>query len=276
MQKLKFLLKKVPFVRSVYYRVYGALSFLQFGLAVRVLLKGDLEGHPMHIDFIPRLAASVLSKDNFLLCDIGANRGVFSARVMKYCDDIEIIAFEPQRSNHPALLKLANQHPNFEVRKIGVGSVCSQLEFNQYSNDGLSSFKNLPQGTYGSHEDGENSCKSYMVEVSTLDKELSGVAPNRSIFVKIDVQGFEKEVLDGAMNLLSESRISGIFIELMTESKYDNDLYDYFINFLTRHGFLICDISPGFRDRHTNLMTEFDVLFMHKSFLEKHFGKEMI
>lgn len=118
---------------ELYCRLAAASKFFQFGVAIRVLLKGELEGHPLHNEFIPRLCSTVLDKDAFLLCDIGANVGVFSARVMQYCDNIEIIAFEPQRSNHEELSRMAVRNHNVELRKIGIGSEPGTLTFNQYS-----------------------------------------------------------------------------------------------------------------------------------------------
>lgn len=167
---------------ELYCRLAAASKFFQFGVAIRVLLKGELEGHPLHNEFIPRLCSTVLDKDAFLLCDIGANVGVFSARVMQYCDNIEIIAFEPQRSNHEELSRMAVRNHNVELRKIGIGSEPGTLTFNQYSQHGLSSFKELRRGAYGAHEEGENPVESYAVEVSTLDKELSNVSYGKKYF----------------------------------------------------------------------------------------------
>lgn len=55
------------------------------------------------------------------------------------------------------------------------------------------------------------SSNSIEVKVTTLDKELSFVHPN---LIKIDVEGYEKNVLDGAQITLGDSRLNSIIIEL--------------------------------------------------------------
>ncbi len=50
-----------------------------------------------------------------------------------------------------------------------------------------------------------------MVKVSTLDKELD---KKNQYFLKIDVEGFEYNVIEGASAVLSNNNVSAIIIEL--------------------------------------------------------------
>ena len=58
-----------------------------------------------------------------------------------------------------------------------------------------------------------------------------------SILLKIDTQGFEKEVLDGAINFLK--RIKGINIEISLNSIYENTQFAFYesIEFLRKNKF---------------------------------------
>jgi len=267
MKFLKKIITKSPKLLEILVRLHCIYKFVNLPVVFRVLFYGSYEAKPLHYDLIPRLCHNFLNKGDYVLCDIGANHGVFSKNVLRYSANIKIIAFEPQKSCQIYLDDITKKYKNFEVRFIGIGDVKKELEFNQYSNDGLSSFKEIQDGAYQSHTEGTNTEEKYPVRISTLDKELEFIE-NKNIFLKIDVQGLEKEVLDGAKKLFSEERIAGIYIELMCKSKYQNDTYEYFINYLSSEGFIISDLATGYRDEHNGFIDEFDVLFLHKKFFK--------
>ena len=56
------------------------------------------------------------------------------------------------------------------------------------------------------------------IEVDTLDNYSYLLNENRNLLVKIDVQGFEKQVIEGGKNVLSKARI--IILEVSYEPLY--------------------------------------------------------
>ena len=119
---------------------------------------------------------------------------------------------------------------------------------------------------YESHEEGIELVDSYDVDVAKLDDELKNI--KKDIFLKLDVQGFEKEVLDGAKELFANKKIKILMIELMTVIKYENDnLFNVYANLLEQYGFVMIDLHQGYRN-NAGIMTEFDAVFMEKNMLK--------
>jgi hypothetical protein len=70
------------------------------------------------------------------------------------------------------------------------------------------------------------------VSVSTLDAELSH---SNQYFIKIDVEGFELNVLEGASKILSSGNVSALIIELNSSGEYfgfsNQDIHEKLLGF---------------------------------------------
>ena len=123
-----------------------------------------------------------------IFCDIGAHVGTtvqkfLTATRWKYQ---AIHAFEPDSGNFSALGKgIFNGLANFHPRNIALSSVRGTLGFSE-------------TGTMGSRLD---SSGNMQVQASTLDEEVS-----HATFIKMDVEGHERKILEGAKNLISNSK----------------------------------------------------------------------
>ena len=84
-----------------------------------------------------------------------------------------------------------------------------------------------------------------------------------NIFVKIDTQGFEKNVIDGA--LLSLSRIQGFIMELSFITLYKGEtLFFDMVTYMDTLGYDMWQIIPGFYDKKTQRVLQADVVFVKK------------
>jgi len=230
------------------------------------MLKGENESHPIHNRLIPQIC-SYINEEDYIFIDVGANKGVISERVKLYLRNIEIIAYEPQLNCSDALKSMENNHNNFTFIDKAIGSSPGSLEFHNYENHGLSSIKPLINDMYANHNEGNALVSTNYVDVTTLDHELRDIS--KKIFLKIDVQGFEKEVLEGSKELFRRKQIHLVMIELMTLAKYSEDhSYVYFIDMLHAMDFVLIDLHNGFR-LENGIMSEFDAVFMHKDLLKK-------
>jgi hypothetical protein len=82
----------------------------------------------------------------------------------------------------------------------------------------------------------------------------------RTPFLKIDTQGYEAQVLQGAAASLP--RICGIQIELSLVPLYAGQtLYREMIDHLVSSGFDLWGIKPGFMDMKSGRLLQFDGLF---------------
>ncbi len=200
-------------------------------------------------------------EDYDLIIDIGANIGQFGtkARISGYTG--LIYSFEPQNEAHKILSARKNVDKNWIIEEpcaLGAneGEVDLRISKNSYSSSLLE-----VNSTHLGADASSKIVSTEKVKVRTLDSFLHSRFMDQSrIFLKIDVQGFELEVLQGAE--LSLSRISTVQVELSTTTLYQGQGHMIkVISFLDSHGFEIWDIHNGFRDSKSGRLLQFDGIF---------------
>ena len=85
--------------------------------------------------------------------------------------------------------------------------------------------------------------------------------PGEKVFLKIDTQGFEGEVLNGAQNVLHQIAI--VQLEMSIVPLYVGQrLYDYFFSFFKERGFFLWSLERGFYDPISGQHLQFDGTFV--------------
>jgi hypothetical protein len=99
------------------------------------------------------------------------------------------------------------------------------------------------------------------VAVSTLDAEVPDWA-NR-LYLKLDVQGYERTALDGAKRTLE--RVSAIQLELSFDHLYKGQSnWIELCAWLEDFGFVLRYIEPGYEDPKSGAMLQADFLFLRR------------
>ncbi|MFL5823198.1 MAG: FkbM family methyltransferase [Solirubrobacteraceae bacterium] len=145
---------------------------------------------------------SVLRVDSCCI-DVGANEGQEVRDMVRIAPDGRHIAFEPLREQAE---RVAALFPMVDVRNVALGDRNGLAEFMQRPQSGLSSLETVPRG-----EDPEtwrgpihDNATRVTVQVRRLDDEIEpGFVP---ALLKVDVEGTEHAVLDGARETLSRHR----------------------------------------------------------------------
>jgi FkbM family methyltransferase len=133
--------------------------------------------------------------------DVGANRGQVLAEAVRIAPEGAHVAFEPIPS---VAAELARAFPAVDCRAKALGAHAEIAQFCHFRElDGWSGLRRRPEVS-----DQRGDPEYISVEVSTLDAELAGLRPS---VVKIDVEGAEVAVLEGARTVLSEVRPLLIF-----------------------------------------------------------------
>jgi FkbM family methyltransferase len=107
----------------------------------------------------------------------------------------------------------------------------------------LSFLKSGPGTRVARHDD--NSNETFTSPVTTLDECLLGTHP---VLMKIDVEGFEAEVLAGASNTLRDPSLLALIVENNEDSVKFGFSTDRVYNVLTECGFQIASYDPLSRD----------------------------
>jgi FkbM family methyltransferase len=154
-------------------------------------------------DFLVDMVSRRVSPDAQIV-DIGANIGVTTLLFAKSAPQGKVLCIEPSRTARRCLEATirANDAQNCRVHAGALGAGPGSFQFRDDPNSASASHL-VDAGTLGSSD--------YTVEVVSLDNlvETEGLQPT---FIKIDVEGFEGSVLDGASETLGRFR-PDVFIE---------------------------------------------------------------
>jgi hypothetical protein len=108
---------------------------------------------------------------------------------------------------------------------------------------------------------------SEKVDIETLDTIAENyVLNNKTVLLKLDVQGRESDALAGGSKLIEH--LQGVQLELCVEPTYEGqERYDYFFALMRSLGFELALIDPFGFDNQSGLMMEFDALFVKRHLL---------
>jgi FkbM family methyltransferase len=196
-----------------------------------------------------------------LVLDVGANSGQFAQEIrgdLGYAG--KIVSFEPIRSVFKTLQKNAAKDPKWDVMNCALGEADVSQEINIAGNTYSSSLL----GMLPSHRDvapeSDYVAKETIV-VKTLDSILDSVAPPDSeVYLKIDTQGYEEQVLKGAERSLG--RIRTIQLEMSLLPLYEGGaLFGDLHALLEKKGYSLISLEPGFSDRATGRLLQVDGIY---------------
>ena len=162
-------------------------------------LTGNLYAGLMEYEDMIFLLHALQPTETFV--DVGANIGAYTILASKVVKS-KSIAFEPLPNTAERLkdqIQINRINAAVNIRNMGVGDKEGALFFTN-NNDTVNKVSLVGEV--------ENTT---MVKVSTLDTELS---KDNQYFFKIDVEGFEYNVIEGASEVLSNNNVSAIIIEL--------------------------------------------------------------
>jgi FkbM family methyltransferase len=175
-----------------------------------------------------------LQKETIFI-DIGANMGAYTILASKVCGS-KSIAFEPVPSSYNRLCD--------QVRINNIEHLVTKKNIGLAKKDGYLYFtKNLNAMNKVSLD--KNKTDSVLVKVSQLDSEISIDNP---LFLKIDVEGYEYDVLLGAKKILESSNLLGIILEINNCGLSYGHTKEDIHNFLTTYNLIPIRYYPFTRD----------------------------
>jgi len=202
----------------------------------------------------------ITRQDVDLVLDIGAAHGTYGRWIREAGYEGRICSFEPLSKPFRLLSAMASTDPLWTCRRVALGAEPGTAEMNVAGNSLSSSLlpmaerhkRSAPESVYVGTE---------TVEVRTLDEvwdEIVGDA--RKPYLKIDVQGYELEVLRGAERALPN--VHGVQAELSLVPLYVGaPAWSEVIEYLQGRGFHPSGIEPAYSDPKTGETLQIDGIF---------------
>jgi len=171
-------------------------------------------------------------RSNDLFIDVGANVGSYTILA---CSAIGAsgYAFEPVPTTYKRLIeniRLNHLENTVKCLNIGIGREPGIIEFTSdmdTENHALA--------------DGEKHANAIRVEVSSLDAVLKDESP---VLMKIDVEGYETPVLEGASETLKKQTLHSVIMELNGSGKRYNFDESRILEMMSDYGFRTYSYDP--------------------------------
>ena len=213
-------------------RLKKLIFLLRYPRLIRALIQYQLFATVEHAMIIGNRFATIV--------DIGANKGQFTLACRTLSPSSKIISFEPLPSAATRFEEFFKDDQNVRLFKTAIGPLKAQGLMHISARDDSSSL--LPMGKEqvmafpGTEEVG-----TINVDVAPLSDLLKPSDISAPALLKIDVQGYEFEVLLGCESLLNDFEqvyCECSFVELYTGQK----MVDSVIDWLYQHGFRLAGI----------------------------------
>lgn len=178
--------------------------------------------------------------------DVGANRGQYASWLVFNGYRGRILSFEPQKIAHDLLLINSRGNKNWEIAQpCALGNANGEIEINISKNSVSSSILGMTKKHLDADPESRYVEKQNVKIYKLDDFNHEFIKQSRSIFLKLDVQGFEKEVIDGAAQIIKH-KIKGIQLEMSIVRLYDGEMiFEEYLNLMKSLGYNLNYLNPG-------------------------------
>ncbi|HTX79638.1 MAG TPA: FkbM family methyltransferase [Longilinea sp.] len=193
--------------------------------------------------------------------DVGAFIGSFAYAMRHMLPEAQIYSFDPLPENITAMEKNMEGLGSFTAFKTALGDQRGEMDF--YVSDFTPSSSALAMGDL--HKQAfpyAAEAHRIKVPVSRLDDFIPRMKLKPPVLLKLDVQGFEQVVLEGASELLK--RVDYLISEVSYQALYENQvLFDGLYDFLKMRGFRFAGNFDSLLSPENGVILQSDALFMH-------------
>lgn len=144
------------------------------------------------------------------IVDIGANRGQFALIARKHFPNAKIMSFEPLKEPAAIFRKVFTGDPGVTLYEMAIGPEEKETKMHVSQADDSSSLLAITELQTNLFP-GTSEKETRTVQIKPLNKVLSAKDITSPAFLKVDVQGFEREALEGCRPFLSS--FSYIYVE---------------------------------------------------------------
>ncbi len=162
------------------------------------------------------------------ILDIGANEGQFAEKITTLLPEAKIICFEPLQEPFEKLKRKFIENKNFSFFKIALGNKegYQKIFRNEYSpSSSILKMKSAHKNAFDfARQEFEEEIK-----IGKLDNIMRQIKVEKPYLVKMDVQGYETEVIDGGIKVIENASLIILetsFIELYESAPLFDSIYE--------------------------------------------------
>jgi len=219
------------------------------------LSRYDPQSHP-----VARRLMLMESYEVDLVLDVGAYLGAYGQELRVEGFNGRIVSFEPVPRFYKRLNALVARYEDWDTHMFALGDKTGAQTMNLAGNNASSSILPMldkhaeaaPESKYIGQEN---------IQVKKLDDIFTDIKKGASsVWLKIDAQGYEYNILQGATNSLRDIQTVQLevsFIPLYEGAKSFKELFLY----MDSLGFSIVGVEPFFVDKTNGELLQADVIF---------------
>ena len=191
------------------------------------------------------------------IIDVGANHGTWTREAIKHFPDSFYTLLQPQSWLQNSIKDLLDSDLKITFNPYGAGSKSGSFLFTIVDRDDSCSFR------FSKDEANDLGFKQIQIPIITLNEivNLKSDLPFPDL-VKIDAEGLDIEVLEGASNLMGKTEVFLIEAALF-QKKFDNDLLKM-VEYMKNKGYVLFDITDLNRPFQPQVLWLVELAFVKK------------
>ena len=195
------------------------------------------------------------------ILDIGANVGQAAINFCSLFRQAQVHSFEPIPDCFAQLKRVATVFPNLSVHNFALGDETGEIDFHQNAYSPASSILTMSDDHVKSYPKTIDS-SVISVPIRRLDDVAAELGLSGRMLVKIDVQGYEKNVIAGGTAVIGGAKM--VVVETSIKSLYEGDssFRDLFM-MLSELGFEYHGSLEQLVDPKTGAVLQQDAIFVN-------------
>ena len=200
--------------------------------------------------------------DPAVIIDVGANKGQFAVSAANIFPNCKVFSFEPDPEVYSKLVKNTASYDTVTCFQTALGNSEGEIEFNRNSYSLSSSILPMTDDHLRAFPKATEK-ETISVPLTTLDTIANELELTRPVLLKLDVQGYEKLVLEGACSSLES--IDFIILEASFRTLYEGEmLFSECLLVMREYGFEVIRPIGYLTDPKTEQILQMDLLFRNK------------
>ena len=191
--------------------------------------------------------------------DAGANKGQFTIAAQNLLQPERIHAFEPLPAVGKELARNCSRYPEVIVHRMALGAAKGEATLHVNRHSQSSSLLSLQDRHLAVFPDAQE-LSDVVVNVGRLDEALEGEPLTRPVLLKVDTQGYEADVLDGASGVLDQ--LDYVVLETSFAPLYEGErVFREILTLMEKLSFEFARPVGSLRDPVTGEHLQMDALF---------------